>query len=264
MRFRPCIDLHDGKVKQIVGSTLGKAPSCLRTNFSSLHPASYYAAMYRQDQLCGGHVVMLGPGNEAAAREALAAWPGGLQLGGGVTAANAAAWLAWGASHVIVTSWIFHDGQVDMERLEQLADSIGKNRLVLDLSCRWRENGYYVVTDRWQRFTDLRLDAAALTRLGTFCDEFLVHAVDVEGTCTGLDERLLRLLAEASPLPTTYAGGIASMADVELVARVGEGRIDASVGSALDIFGGTGIRYRELVAFHERQAQRHGSAASAG
>ena len=254
MRFRPCIDLHDGKVKQIVGSTLGEEPSSLRTNFSSPHPPSFYAEMYRRDQLRGGHVVMLGPGNEAAAMEALAAWPGGLQLGGGITAANAQHWLERGASHVIVTSWIFHDGQVDMERLEELALLVGKNRLVLDLSCRWRENGYYVVTERWQRFTDLRLAGAALARLAAYCDEFLVHAVDVEGTCTGLDERLLRLLADESPLPTTYAGGIAGMADVELVERVGAGRIDASVGSALDIFGGTGIRYTDLVAFHGRHA----------
>ena len=254
MRFRPCIDLHDGKVKQIVGSTLGEEPSSLRTNFSSPHPPSFYAEMYRRDQLRGGHVVMLGPGNEAAAMEALAAWPGGLQLGGGITAANAQHWLERGASHVIVTSWIFHDGQVDMERLEELALLVGKNRLVLDLSCRWRENGYYVVTERWQRFTDLRLAGAALARLAAYCDEFLVHAVDVEGTCTGLDERLLRLLADESPLPTTYAGGIAGMADVELVERVGAGRIDASVGSALDIFGGTGIKYADLVAFHGRHA----------
>ena len=254
MRFRPCIDLHDGKVKQIVGSTLGEEPSSLRTNFSSPHPPSFYAEMYRRDQLRGGHVVMLGPGNEAAAMEALAAWPGGLQHGGGITAANAQHWLERGASHVIVTSWIFHDGQVDMERLEELALLVGKNRLVLDLSCRWRENGYYVVTERWQRFTDLRLAGAALARLAAYCDEFLVHAVDVEGTCTGLDERLLRLLADESPLPTTYAGGIAGMADVELVERVGAGRIDASVGSALDIFGGTGIKYAELVPFHGRHA----------
>ncbi|NLZ18118.1 MAG: phosphoribosylformimino-5-aminoimidazole carboxamide ribotide isomerase [Desulfobulbaceae bacterium] len=250
MRFRPCIDLHDGKVKQIVGSTLGEELSSLRTNFSSSNPPSFYADMYRRDNLPGGHVIMLGPGNEKAAMDALAAWPGGLQLGGGITIDNAATWIERGASHVIVTSWIFHDGIIELVRLEQLVQRIGKSRLVLDLSCRWREDGYYVVTDRWQRFTSLRLDGAALAGLGEFCDEFLVHAVDVEGTCTGLDERLLALLAEESPLPTTYAGGIASMADVELVQRVGAGRIDATVGSALDIFGGSGIKYRELVAFH--------------
>ena len=250
MRFRPCIDLHDGKVKQIIGSTLGDEPSSLRTNFSSPHPPSFYTAMYRRDNLYGGHIIMLGPGNEAAAMEALTAWPGGMQLGGGITADNATLWLERGASHVIVTSWIFHDGMVDMTRLEHLAQLVGKKRLVLDLSCRWRGNGYYVVTDRWQRFTCLRLDAESLASLGAYCDEFLVHAVDVEGTCTGLDERLLDLLAKDSPLPTTYAGGIASMADLELVRRVGGGRIDATVGSALDIFGGTGITYQELVAFH--------------
>ena len=253
MRFRPCIDLHDGKVKQIVGSTLGEEPSSLRTNFSSPHPPSFYVDLYRRDNLYGGHVIMLGPGNEAAAMEALAAGPGGMQLGGGITAANAAHWLERGASHVIVTSWIFHDGQVDLDRLEELALLVGKNRLVLDLSCRWRDNGYYVVTDRWQRFTSLRLGAESLASLAAYCDEFLVHAVDVEGTCTGLDERLLRLLADHTPLPTTYAGGIATMADMELVQKVGAGRIDATVGSALDIFGGRGIAYRELVTFHGQQ-----------
>lgn len=253
MRFRPCIDLHDGKVKQIIGSTLGEEPSSLRTNFSSLHPPSFYAEMYRRDNLRGGHVIMLGTGNEATALDALSAWPGGLQLGGGITAANARDWLERGASHVIVTSWIFHDGQVDFDRLKELALLIGKDRLVLDLSCRWRDTGYYVVTDRWQRFTSLRLNAESLDKLGTYCDEFLVHAVDVEGTCTGLDERLLRLLAEHTPLPTTYAGGIASMADMELVDKVGAGRIDATVGSALDIFGGTGLSYRELVDAYGQQ-----------
>ncbi len=248
MRFRPCIDLHDGKVKQIVGSTLRDEPGALRANFSSPLPASHYASLYRRDQLPGGHVVMLGPGNEAAAAEALAAWPGGLQVGGGVTADNAERWLARGASHVIVTSWIFREGQVDMQRLAHLAGLVGKAHLVLDLSCRFRENAYYVVSEHWQRFTSLRLDGATLSALAAYCDEFLVHAVDVEGTCTGLDAGLLALLAEAAPIPTTYAGGISSMADLELVERVGRGRIDATVGSALDIFGGQGIKYSDILA----------------
>ena len=199
MRFRPCIDLHDGKVKQIVGSTLRDEPGALRANFSSSLPASHYASLYRRDQLPGGHVVMLGPGNEAAAAEALAAWPSGLQVGGGVTADNAERWLARGASHVIVTSWIFREGQVDMQRLAHLAGLVGKAHLVLDLSCRFRENAYYVVSEHWQRFTSLRLDGATLSALAAYCDEFLVHAVDVEGTCTGLDAGLLALLAEAAP-----------------------------------------------------------------
>ena len=248
MRFRPCIDLHDGAVKQIVGSTLGDDPGALRTNFTAPHPPSHYAALYRRDNLRGGHVIMLGPGNEDAAIDALAAWPGGLQLGGGVNADNAALWLERGASHVIVTSWIFHDGRIDMERLAALSRRVGRERLALDLSCRFRDDAYYVVTDRWQRFTDCRLEAKSLAELADFCDEFLIHAVDVEGTCTGLDARLLALLADICPIPCTYAGGIAGMSDVETVDRVGRGKIDFTVGSALDIFGGRGIRYGELAA----------------
>ena len=248
MRFRPCIDLHHGTVKQIVGATLGDDPGALRTNFSSTRPASFYAELYRRDNLPGGHVIMLGPGNEAAAAEALSAWPGGLQLGGGITADNAASWLDRGASHVIVTSWIFHDGVVDMARLAHLSRLVGRRRLVLDLSCRYRNDGYYVVTDRWQRFSELRVEAASLAELAGFCDEFLIHAVDVEGGQAGLDARLLDLLAESCPIPCTYAGGIADMADMDLIERVGRGRIDATVGSALDIFGGKGIRYADPAA----------------
>lgn len=252
MRFRPCIDLHQGKVKQIVGSTLSDGSSAaLRTNFSSDLPASWFARLYRQDNLTGGHVIMLGPGNEAAAKDALSAWPGGLQLGGGITDANAAHWLEAGASHVIVTSHVFHDGQLDFVRLERLRQLIGKEHLVLDLSCRWRGDGYYVVTDRWQKFTQLRINAELLTELSASCAEFLIHAVDVEGKCMGVDERLLALLAEAdAPVPVTYAGGVGSMADLELIRRVGQNKIDATVGSALDIFGGSGCKYDDVVQFY--------------
>ncbi len=257
MRFRPCIDLHDGRVKQIVGSTLQDGDGAgLRTNFSSEFPPSHYARMYRRDHLAGGHVIMLGPGNEEAAIEALAAWPGGLQVGGGITADNALDWLERGASHVIVTSYVFHDGELDEVRLRRLCRLVGRQRLVLDLSCRWRDTGYYVVTDRWQRFSSLRVCAEELDRLAAFCAEFLVHAVDVEGRCLGVDERLIRLLARHAPLPTTYAGGVASMADLELIRDAGGGRLDATVGSALDIFGGSGLRYRDVVAFHAMQAER--------
>lgn len=251
MRFRPCIDLHQGKVKQIVGSTLSDTSVAdLRTNFSSELPASWYATLYQRDNLPGGHVIMLGPGNEAAAMDALAAWPGGLQLGGGITAANAEQWLEAGASHVIVTSHVFHDGQLNFDRLEHLRQLVGNERLVLDLSCRWREDGYYVVTDRWQKFTKLRVSKKLLTELAASCAEFLIHAVDVEGKCMGVDERLLALLAEAdSPIPVTYAGGVSSMADLELIRRVGQGKIDATVGSALDIFGGSGCTYDDVVQF---------------
>lgn len=252
--FRPCIDLHEGKVKQIVGSTLGDDPAALHTNFVADRPAAWFAALYRQDGLQGGHVILLGPGNDAAAREALAAYPGGLQLGGGVTAENARAWLDAGASHVIVTSWVFREGRLDFERLAALVRTVGKHRLVLDLSCRRRGDAYVVMTDRWQRFTELHLAPDTLQRLAESCDEFLVHAVDVEGLCRGVDLELVERLAAWSPLPTTYAGGARSLADLEAVTRVGRGRIDLTIGSALDLFGGTGVRYADAVAFNRRQA----------
>src|SRR3954469_7578430 len=116
--FRPCIDLHEGKVKQIVGGTLAAAPGALRTNFVSDHSAAWYAELYKRDGLKGGHVVMLGSGNEAEARAALSVYPGGLQVGGGINSENAHSWLEAGASHVIVTSWVFRDGRLDRERLD--------------------------------------------------------------------------------------------------------------------------------------------------
>jgi phosphoribosylformimino-5-aminoimidazole carboxamide ribotide isomerase len=251
MKFRPCIDLHEGKVKQIVGSTLSDGDrNALATNFTSEQPPAYYAEMYRRDQLHGGHVIMLGPGNEEAATEALAAWPGGLQLGGGITAANAAAWLDRGAAAVIVTSFVFRDGLVLEDRLRQLVRAVGRERLVLDLSCRKRDGRYLVVTDRWQKFTSMAVDAASLDYFSRFCTEFLVHAVDVEGKCAGVAEDLLELLADHAPLPTTYAGGVASMADLYRIRELGRDRLDATVGSALDIFGGTGVKYRDAVAFN--------------
>lgn len=255
MRFRPCIDLHDGRVKQIVGSSLGEDQATLRTNFASELPPAHYAALYRRDNLRGGHVIMLGSGNEAAAREALATWPGGLQVGGGITDANAVQWLEAGASHVIVTSHVFHDGLLDRQRLAALTQLVGRERLVLDLSCRWRHDGYYVVTDRWQKFTALHISVQVLEDLACFCDEFLVHAVDVEGKCMGIDSRLLELLASSVPVPTTYAGGVAGWADLEQIRSSGGGRIDVTVGSALDIFGGSGLRYDEVVAYHARLTQ---------
>jgi phosphoribosylformimino-5-aminoimidazole carboxamide ribotide isomerase len=254
MRFRPCIDLHDGKVKQIVGSTLQDADSSsLQTNFSSEFPPIHYARMYKRDNLTGGHVIMLGSGNEDAAKNALSGWPGGLQLGGGITADNAGRWLDLGASHVIVTSWVFHDGHLDDTRLDRLRKLTGKDRLVLDLSCRWKNDGYYVVTDRWQNFTDLRISAKVLAELGESCDEFLIHAVDVEGKCMGVDAQLIELLASETATPVTYAGGVGSMEDLQLIRRVGKGRIDATVGSALDIFGGTGCCYADVVALHKQE-----------
>ncbi len=253
--FRPCIDLHEGKVKQIVGGTLGAGPGALRTNFVSDRPAAWYAELYKRDGLKGGHIVLLGPGNEAPAQAALRAYPGGLQLGGGVTLDNARAWLDAGASHVIVTSWAFRQGRVEWERLAQLDRAIGREHLVFDLSCRRRDQTYFVVTDRWQKFTELALSRENLERLAGWCAEFLVHAVDVEGLCQGIDRELVANLGQWSPLPTTYAGGARSLADLEEVTQLGQGRIDLTIGSALDIFGGTGVRYEDLVAFNRKHAK---------
>lgn len=239
-------------MKQIVGGTLGGEPGRLQTNFVSDRPAAWYAELYKRDGLKGGHVIMLGPGNEAEARAALRAYPDGLQVGGGVSLDNAQAWLDAGASHVIVTSWVFREGQVDWERLAQLVETVGKSRLVLDLSCRRRGGGYFVVTDRWQKFTDLAISRESLEKLAAWCAEFLIHAVDVEGQCCGIDQELVSSLGQWSPIPTTYAGGASSLADLEAVTRLGQGRIDLTIGSALDIFGGSGVRYEDVVAFNRR------------
>jgi len=257
--FRPCIDLRNGQVVQLVGGTLSDSGAGVRTNFVSEKPPSWFAGLYRKDALRGGHVIALGPGNNVAAREALGAWPGGMQYGGGVTAENAVNWLEAGASHVVVTSWVFREGRLDWDRLRALTTTIGVNRLILDLSCRKRGGDYYVVTDRWQNFTDLKLDPATLASLSTHCAEFLVHAVDVEGLCRGIDPELVVRLAEGSPVAATYAGGARSLADLELVERLGRGRIHLTIGSALDIFGGTGVRYADCVNFNHRVSGYTGS-----
>lgn len=252
--FRPCIDLHEGRVKQIVGGSLRDDGAGLRTNFVSEKPAASFAELYRKDNLKGGHVIKLGPGNDAAAREALAAYPGGLHLGGGVDAANARGWLDAGASHVIVTSWVFRDGRLDWERLRELVAAIGKERLVLDLSCRRKRDEYFVVTDRWQKFTEMKVSRETLETLAGCCDEFLIHAADVEGLCRGIDAELVTKLGEWSPIPTTYAGGARSLEDLEQVTRLGRGRVDLTIGSALDIFGGSGVKYADVVAFNAHAA----------
>ena len=252
--FRPCIDLHEGKVKQIVGASLTADPAALRTHFVSERPSAWFARLYRRDGLRGGHVIMLGPGNDDAARQALAAFPGGLQVGGGINLDNARSFLDAGASHVIVTSWIFREGKLDAGRLHQLAEAVGKNRLVLDLSCRRKADDYFVVTDRWQKFTALKVEEQTLQLLAQWCAEFLVHAVDVEGLCRGVDLELVGRLGRASPIPVTYAGGAKSLQDLEDVHRAGAGRVDLTIGSALDIFGGSGVRYEDAVAFNQRLA----------
>jgi phosphoribosylformimino-5-aminoimidazole carboxamide ribotide isomerase len=252
--FRPCIDLHEGKVKQIVGGTLSDSPGSVRENFVSDKSSAEFAALYRRDGLRGGHVISLGPGNDEAARAALAAYPGGLQFGGGVNLDNAASWLDAGASHVIVTSWVFQGGTIVHERLASLLHEVGKERLVVDLSCRKRDGEYWVVTDRWQKFTTVAITPETLAELSQSCAEFLVHAVDVEGLCRGVDAELVERLGVSSPLPTTYAGGASSLADLETVSRLGRGRVDLTIGSALDIFGGSGVRYEDAVAFNRRSS----------
>jgi phosphoribosylformimino-5-aminoimidazole carboxamide ribotide isomerase len=252
MKFRPCIDLHMGKVKQIVGSSYSDdRPGTIATNFASERPASWFAEMYRRDSLTGGHVIMLGPGNEEAASDALQTYPGGLQVGGGINEENARRWLDRGAAAVIVTSWVFREGRVDKERLARLVRLTGRERLVLDLSCRRREDRYWVVTDRWQKFTDVEVTAASLDDLAGSCAEFLVHAADVEGKCEGVETGLVELLGRWEGIPVTYAGGIRNMEDLHLIGDLGRGRLDFTVGSALDIFGGSGLAYEEVVAFHK-------------
>lgn len=251
--FRPCIDLHRGAVKQIVGSSLRDDGSAPQTNFTSERPAAYFADLYRQDGLTGGHLIQLGPGNEAAAAQALSAYPNGLQIGGGIKLENAAAWLHAGASHVIVTSWFFdRDGHFSPERLAELVAEVGRERLVIDLSCRAKAGGWVVAMDRWQKETDLWLQAETLDQLSSACAEFLIHAADVEGKCGGIDAELVAFLGRHSPLPTTYAGGARSLADLELVDALSAGRVDLTVGSALDIFGGSQIAYRDCIAWNQR------------
>ncbi|KAJ2721764.1 Enzyme that catalyzes the fourth step in the histidine pathway [Coemansia sp. Benny D115] len=251
-KFRPCIDLHGGQVKQIVGGTLLDADAAqLRTNFVSTKPSAYYAELYRDRSLAGGHLIMLGPGNTQAAEEALAAWPQGLQVGGGITLDNAQQWLDKGAAKVIVTSWLFPQTQFSLGRLQQLSALVGRDRLVVDLSCRRREHGWVVAMNRWQDLTDMRVDAESLAMLAEYCSEFLVHAADVEGLCRGIDADLVRALGEWSPIPVTYAGGAKSIEDLELVSQLSAGSVDLTIGSALDIFGGSQISFEDCVRWNQ-------------
>jgi phosphoribosylformimino-5-aminoimidazole carboxamide ribotide isomerase len=247
--FRPCIDLHRGLVKQIVGGSLADQDEGLRTNFTAIQPAEWFARRYREDRLEGSHLIMLGPGNEAAARAALAAWPGGLQGGGGIDADAAPGWIAAGAAKVIVTSWLFPAGRFDAGRLDALAAAVGRDRVLVDLSCRRRGADWLVATNRWQTVTSQAVDGAFLASLAGRCSELLIHAADVEGLRAGMDEELVAALGRWAPLPCTYAGGARSLEDLALVERASGGRLDLTIGSALDLFGGT-VPYQACVAWN--------------
>lgn len=253
MKFRPCIDIHNGSVKQIVGGSLTDEKDHAVNNFVSEYDAAYYGEMYRKDGLEGGHIILLNPPESdyydadlEQARGALDSFPYGMQIGGGVNLDNAEQFLDWKASHVIVTSFVFREGKIDWERLKSLVGLVGKEHLVLDLSCRYIGDDYYIVTDRWQRATKERFHRELLDKMSEYCDEFLVHAVDVEGKTAGIEKEVIRRMGQYQGLPVTYAGGIHDEEDIRYIAAVGKNRVDFTVGSALDLFGGK-IAYRNLL-----------------
>ncbi len=255
MKFRPCIDIHNGKVKQIVGGSLQDEGNQAVTNFTSECSADFYAKKYQQDGLTGGHIILLNAKTseyyEATKKQALLAlraYPNGMQIGGGITAENAAEYIKAGASHVIVTSYVFSGGEIHEENLQKLVQAVGKEHVVLDLSCRKKDGKYYVVTDRWQTFTKVEVTLQLLDELSEYCDEFLVHGVDVEGKSSGVELELAQLLAMWNKLPITYAGGIGSMDDIKEFEKTSEGKLDFTIGSALDLFGGN-IPYEIVKSF---------------
>lgn len=254
MEFRPCIDIHNGKVKQIVGASLQDESDRALDNFVSEKDAAFYAELYKSAGIRGGHVILLNaPGSayyEATKRQALSAleaYPGGLQAGGGITPENAGEYLDAGASHVIVTSYVFRDGKIHYENLKKMVQAVGRERLVLDVSCRRRGQDYFVVTDRWQKLSQEKVDSGLLSRLAEYCDEFLIHGVDVEGHGGGIERELVRMLGSWKGIPITYAGGVGSFGDIALLRELGEGRIHVTVGSALDLFGGE-LEWRRVLA----------------
>ena len=255
MRFRPCIDIHNGQVKQIVGGSLCDEGNQARENFVATQDAAFFAKLYQDKGLKGGHIILLNPaGSEyyektkSQALSALSAYPGGLQIGGGITPENAGEYLDAGATHVIVTSYVFKDGKLHYERLKEMVKAVSKKHLVLDLSCRKKNNDYYIVTDRWQKYTDVILNKDTLSELSDFCDEFLIHAVDVEGKAEGIEEEVAALLGKECHIPATYAGGVHSFEDLHKLKNLGQDKIDVTIGSALDLFGGS-MKFEEVLDF---------------
>ena len=245
MQFRPCIDIHNGKVKQIVGSSLIDVGNQARENFVAEQDAAFFASLYKEKNIRGGHVILLNKeGSEffektrSQAIMALRAYPGGLQIGGGITAENASEYIKAGASHVVVTSYVFSQGEINYVNLKKLVESVGPEHVVLDLSCKKYEDGYYVMTDRWQNKTDMKLTIEAMEELSSYCDEFLIHAVDVEGKAQGIEQQLVAMLGEFTTRPVTYAGGVHDFEDLKKLKTLGKDHVHVTIGSALDLFGG--------------------------
>ncbi len=255
MNFRPCIDIHNGKVKQIVGGTLLDQNDFAKENFVSEYDAAFYADLYCKRKIKGGHVILLNAADspyynetKLQAKNALKAFPGGLQIGGGITAENAKEFLDAGASHVIVTSYVFHNGEVNWQALERITRTVGKERLVLDLSCRKKKSNYYIVTNRWQKYTSVALEKRTMENFEKYCDEFLIHAVDVEGKANGIENELVKLLGEYEGNTITYAGGVHTFHDLKKLKELGRNKINVTIGSALDLFGGT-MDFEEVLEF---------------
>ncbi len=245
MKFRPCIDIHNGQVKQIVGGSLCDAGNQAEENYVSEQTAAFFAKLYRDKGLSGGHIILLNPASsefyektKAQAMEALRAYPGGLQIGGGISPMNAKEYLNAGASHVIVTSYVFKDGRLHYDRLKEMVKAVSEKRLVLDLSCRKKDGFYYIVTDRWQKYTDVILNETTIKELSAYCDELLIHAVDVEGKASGIEKNVAELLGNCCEIPVTYAGGVHTFEDLSQLKILGKGKVDVTIGSALDLFGG--------------------------
>ena len=255
MRFRPCIDIHNGKVKQIVGGSLKDEGDFATDNFVSEKDGSYYGGLYKNAGLIGGHIIILNPKSSPYYEEdvrqaclALQAAGGTLQIGGGMTDENAAFFLEQGASHIIVTSFVFKDGQIHEDNLKKICTVTGKERLVLDLSCRKKDGEYYIVTNRWQKFTNVKLNHSVLDELSQYCDEFLIHAVDVEGKSSGIERELAAMLGEWDGIPITYAGGVSSYEDLMRLKELGRNKIDVTIGSALDLFGGP-LKFEKVLSY---------------